>query len=344
LTSSRFAGASLLLTPLVLGAAALMGPGAVADDQPPTKCNCSGTVLHRSIPIQKLPSEVEGQNKIHVRLMPGKDSTGVLTTMSVLGKALYPDGVKLLVRLRHRKSTEAFMTQQVVTEQGLFQAHFGPLNKRTIPGGGLVAEVWFVTAQQTKEMQAKLLNDKWYHSSPPCIHDTCNYYSLPYSMGGCDAEDESEKDEKVAMEAARKQIVNARDLANAAFKGANAGAAGAALAKVTGDLETVKTTFNAWASTRLFLLFPKQAGKLKLLSTLVLNEARANAAIAGAAVEGLTADKAPAVLKQSTEDANRVADELKGFASETGSLDKLWDEAQAVAAKAASNPATPEKK
>ncbi|HZU96550.1 MAG TPA: hypothetical protein VFF73_07665, partial [Planctomycetota bacterium] len=268
------------MTPVVLGAVALMGPGAVADDQPATKCNCSGTVLHRSIPIQKLPSEVEGQNKIHVRLMPGKDpSTGLLTTMSVLGKALYPDGVKLLVRLRHRKSTEAFMTQQVVTEQGLFQAHFGPLNKRTIPGGGLVAEVWFVTAQQTKEMQAKLINDKWYHSTPPCIHDTCNYYSLPYSMGGCDAEDESEKDEKAAMEAARKQIVNARDLATAAFKGgANAAAGNAALTKLSGDLETVKTTFNAWASTRLFLLFPKQAAKLKLLTTLVTNEARANAA------------------------------------------------------------------
>jgi hypothetical protein len=336
----------MLATPVVamLLAATFVWAGDPPTPAAPQGCSCSGVVLHRSIPAQKLPSEVEGQNKIHVRLNPVKDpKTGALVTMEVLGKAIYPDGVTLYVRARHRKSAESFTSTRAVVRQGLFMATLGPLTK-AIPGGGLVVEVWFVAAQQTKEIQARLIGEHWYHSTPPCIHDTCNYYWLPYSMGGCDAEDQAEKDEKAAIESARNDLASARSVAEAAFRATIAKEktvpdAARALAKLTGDLEAVRSVFNAWVATRQFLLFPRPASKLKLLSGLISDEARANAVLAGVAVEGISADKAPSIAQSAGPEATRINDELKGFVAEAGSLDKQWDEAHAVPGKVATPPA-----
>jgi len=293
-------------------------------------------ISHRSIPVQKLPNEVEGQNKIHVRLYPTKDKSGALT-IEVLGKGMYPDGVTLFVRARHRKCSEAFTSTHAVIRTGLFNAKMGPFTK-AIPGGGLMIEVWFVAANQTKEMQALLVTDHWYHSSPPCIHDRVNFYDLPYSMGGCDAEDKSEKEEKAAIASARSALLDASDVASTVFKAVTAKEKGTddaskALTKLNGDLEAIRTKFNAWVADRQFLLFGRHAAKLKQLSSLVSDEARAKAATAGVAVDGIGPDKAPGMLVSATDQKNKLSDELKLFLDESGSLDKLWEESQKVRAK-----------
>jgi hypothetical protein len=315
----------------VLGAvAAATAPFAIAQDAPkPDKpCRCTGMVHRSFVDISKDPGEVEPQNKIHVRVNPFRNAEGQLM-IDVLGKGMYPNETVMVLALRHRKVPEHFARARE-NDRGLNFGHrFGPFT-RTIPGGGIVAEVWFLFSAQTKDIQDKLVVDNYFFNKPPCQHDLVTFRWVGFSTGGCDAEDEAEKLEKDKINEAFTGILAAMKTAQGtigkvASKDKPVEEATKALDTLKGDLEANRTRFNDWGQTREFLLFPRRVAQLRLLTDKVLEATQAQAAAAGASVSGVSPDKAGEILTAATNELTRVSDELKGFLDEKGSLDKQWD-------------------
>jgi hypothetical protein len=319
---------------VVLGAvAAATAPLAIAQDppkaDPPKKtCRCTGTAHRSFIDVSKDPSEVEPPNKLHVRINPFRNAEGQLM-IDVLGKGVYPNETVMILALRHRKVPDHFAKARVVDRGLNFGHRFGPFT-RTIPGGGIVAEVWFLYSAQSKELQDKLVNEHFFFNTPPCPHDLTTFRAVGFSTGGCDAEDEAEKLEKGKINEAFTGILDAwksaqGTIAKVATKEKQVEDATKALETLKGDLEANRTRFNDWSQTREFLLFPRRVAQLRLLTDKVLEASQAQASTAGASVSGVSPDKAGAVLTAATNELTRVSEEVKGFIDEKGSLDKQWD-------------------
>lgn len=307
-----------------------------ADEAPDT---CGGQVSD-FVDFSKPPNEIEGQNKVRIGIQPGVEAKTKRPIIDVSGIAYYPDGVIIIVGIRHAKVRTYFDQQKVVVKDHAFNHRFGPFDK-VMPGGGLVIEAEFVLAQQTQTAQKELAAGNYFKNSPPCRHDKGNRTAVTYSQGGGEAEAQAVKAEKDAIAAFRKGALDAHAACGAAIQ-ANAGSAASALTKLNKDLEDVGSSFDNWRKERLFVLFPNRIAQLKTLKGHIANANRARAAAAGATVPNLPQAQAGQVQATEEKEVTKLADEVKGFLDEADSLDKAFEaSAQKPAAGASPAPDAP---
>ncbi len=284
------------------------------------------------VPLFKQPCEVEGYNKIRLTLLPIRDEAAQTLTLEVRGTAYYPDDVVLIVGVRHAKlgMRDYFKKDaKVLVKDRAFSVKFGPF-KKVIPGGGIAVDACFLLSSQSEKVKKTLLDDKWFHCSPPCSHDQVSVGHIQWSNGGYDSQVEAEKAEKEQIANVREQLLAAQkacdeSIDSVAAKKADPSVAANALVKLEGDLKAAAESFNAWRATREFALFGTRIAQLRSLSAHIRECERAAAADAGASVPDLDTAKAKDLAAKERALVKQVAGELKGFLDEPDSLDRAWN-------------------
>jgi hypothetical protein len=293
---------------------------------PPDPDTCTGAITD-IVDLSRPPHAVEGQNKIRVGVIPTVDPATGSLTIDVQGVAYYPDGVQVMLGLRHWKSDTFFARTKVTVKDRTIGHTFGPFTK-TIPGGGLVVEARFYLSDQKPAIQASLQEEHYFHCTPPCDRDKRNRTEVSWQNRGPAAQAASVAEEKDAIERARSALAAARTAANARLDAA-AGAASpvdearAALDRLEADAGGAVDAYLAWAKTREFLLFPARRPQLVLLEERIVSAAKARSVLRGVPIAGLEREKAATLAAGDAKEATSVLEDLALFHAEADSLERM---------------------
>jgi hypothetical protein len=281
--------------------------------------------LAAEVDFSKPPNKVEAYNKVRITCQPSESPDG--RSFRVDGQAYYPDGVVIAIVLRHGKQTTPFARAQAVVSQRHISATLGPL-KKTIPGGELVAEAWFVLSQQTASVVETMTKEKYFSCTPPCRWDQRSATRVTLPMGGADAQARDEALEKTELARLIDSLTAAATVAEGVLvskERPTPAQAQAALDALRRDLDAASATWSTWRAARMFPLFPQRAADAESLAGSLWEVARRQAAAVGLTVAGLP--DAQAAFREGADmraQTRARVDTLRGFLAETGTLDREW--------------------
>jgi hypothetical protein len=290
--------------------------------------------LADDVDFSKPPNEVEGYNKARITCEPVDSPEG--KRFRIHGRAYYPDGVVFVVTLRHAKHVQAFSRARATVRDRTFSVDFGPYAK-ALPGGDLVAEAWFVLAQQPPAVATRLAEERYFSCTPPCRWDQRNATRVTVPLGGAEAQARDERAEKEQLGRALDALATALEVEGAVCLAARTGEATraqaeVALAKLASDLPAAVAPLATWREGRQLTLFPARHGEVDALVTAMHEVGRLHATVAGVPIPGLEGGQ-PGFERLTREHAElqRRLEALRGFLAEEGSLDRAWREANDAA-------------
>lgn len=287
--------------------------------------------LADDVDFSRPPNEVEGYNKARITCEVVDGEGG--KRFRVHGRAYYPDGVVFFVTLRHAKQREAFVRERAVVRDRTFSVELGPF-ARAIPGGELVAEAWFVLAQQPPAVARRLTDERYLSCTPPCRWDQRNATRVTVPLGGAEAQAQDERLEKEQLGRALEAVATALGLEEAVCLQAREGKATpaqaqAALTKLEVDLLAATAALSTWRQGRQLTLFPTRHAEVDGVAAAALEVGKLQAAVAGVTVAGV--EGAFERLATDRAELRRRLEALRGFVAEQGTLDREWREANDAA-------------
>jgi hypothetical protein len=283
----------------------------------------------------KPPGEVEGYNKVRFQVKTRRAEAGL--ALDLAGQAYYPDGVKLLVEVRHARILEPFHREWLEVKDRAFAGELGPF--KPLPGGALAVEVRFLLRRQAPDVLEAMQAGSYFTCSPPCRYDHVSLVRVEHDLGGAKAQAAAERLEKQVLEASLQRALDARAAASRALRALRGGApsglqakAEAALAALEEDLSGALADHTVWAKGRELLLFPQEGADLGTLLRALRVEGQLLAVVAGAALDvrggpriDATGRVTPTTRLQASRDAaDAQALALRGFLAEEGSLERRW--------------------
>lgn len=198
----------------------------------------------------------------------------------VSGTATYPDGVVLIVTVRHSLSKRPFASVRATVKDFAFHCRFGPFAK-AIPGGSVVLAATFLANAQTNSMQLQLLRDRHYTATPPAPFDLTRITpEVVVRVSGSEDELDSIKLEKSEIGAARKRLLDAYKGFQYAIATDEAGAPsqrllGVAMSELEEDVKAAADVVNRWTRSRACLLFAARFQQLVKLRQAIRDACRA---------------------------------------------------------------------
>lgn len=283
--------------------------------------------LADDVDFSRPPQQVEGYNKARITCETEVRPEG--RTFRVHGRAYYPDGVMFVITLRYWKHTQPFVRARATVRDRTFSADLGPFAK-ALPGGEVVAEAWFVLAQQTPEVKKRLADEKYFSCTPPCRWDQRSATRASVALGGAAAQATDEGLEKDQLRRAVDAVLAAFRVEEAVCLEARQGKATpeeveAALSRLDADLGAAAAQLAAWRDGRAVLLFPGRLGEVDALGSAAATAGQLHAVIGGVKLEGVEGGQvAFEQLARALADLRERGDALRGFLAEEGSLDREW--------------------
>jgi hypothetical protein len=327
-----FTTSSRVLTLLALLGALPLSPAAAQEE----------AHIAETVDFSKPPAKVEGYNKVRFTVSGEQTPKGLI--LHVSGQAYYPDGIRLSILTRYWKSTKYLNRKTPVVKDRAFSVDIGPLPK-SIPGGELTVEGWFVLSKQAARVKKAFMDGKYNSCTPPCRFDRLNVTRTPHVMRGPEGQAQAESAEKGKLDEALRAVLAARRVAEMTINDVRKEKTSSEIAKkameqLDTDLKAAVEPLNSWTQEQLFVLFPGHHSNLRGLVHSALVEVQLHAAVAGVklVVEGgprvKTAsgrvDPFTRYGRAKVEIETKIED-LKGFLAESGSLDRLWKEAGELA-------------